>query len=361
MAIYRCNACSFVSEDAVNPVGTKLPCGRCGAACTVYGTVFYVEKLVERYFAARREIAALQQNEATDDAVTPPAATAPASGVTPAAAPTAAATAPARATAKPAPAMLASKAQLDDIANTDALATAAQHEPLQLWLASRQIQAVFDHQAVNTTGFFDDAARAIGERYDLFEELMNRVRFAYRKSFSWLNLELGQLSQKDAQAVNALCRQLHSHTFFARYTWQKQEKIVNLTLQQAPAVRQFFEGGWLEWYAFMELLAQVQARGTAFACARGVKVTFPNEDLHELDVVFLLNGLTPICIECKSGEFRRDIEKYLRLKRRLGVDRSHFIVCATDLSDEQAAGLNAMYELTFVNLNRLRTHLQLLV
>ena len=78
MAIYRCNACSFVSEDAVNPVGTKLPCGRCGAACTVYGTVFYVEKLVERYFAARREIAALQQNEATDDAVTPPAATAPA-------------------------------------------------------------------------------------------------------------------------------------------------------------------------------------------------------------------------------------------------------------------------------------------
>ncbi len=75
----------------------------------------------------------------------------------------------------------------------------------------------------------------------------------------------------------------------------------------------------------------------------------------------IAGGQTPICIECKSGEFRGDIEKYLRLKRRLGVDRSHFIICATDLSDEQAAGLNAMYELTFVNLNRLRTHLQLLI
>ena len=56
MAIYRCNACGFVSEDAVNPVGSKIACGRCGGACTVYGTVFYVEKLVERYFAARGEL-----------------------------------------------------------------------------------------------------------------------------------------------------------------------------------------------------------------------------------------------------------------------------------------------------------------
>ncbi len=68
----------------------------------------------------------------------------------------------------------------------------------------------------------------------------------------------------------------------------------------------------------------------------------------------------PICIECKSGEFRQDIEKYLKLKRRLGIERSRFIVCATDLTDEQAVGLNSMYELTFVNLSSLKTHLQTL-
>jgi hypothetical protein len=126
-------------------------------------------------------------------------------------------------------------------------------------------------------------------------------------------------------------------------------------------VRSFFEGGWLEWYAFIDLLTLMQERGRAFSCARGVKITFPNEDLHELDVVFLPQDQEPVCIECKSGEFRQDIEKYLKLKRRLGLSRTRFIVCATDLSDEQAAGLNSMYELTFVSLGSLRAHLQTLV
>ncbi len=94
-----------------------------------------------------------------------------------------------------------------------------------------------------------------------------------------------------------------------------------------------------------------------FSCARGVKVVFPNEDLHELDVVCLPEGRPPICIECKSGEFRRDIDKYLRLRKRLGLDRQHFVICAADLTQEQAAGLTAMYELTFVNLETLAPHL----
>ena len=164
-------------------------------------------------------------------------------------------------------------------------------------------------------------------------------------------------SSKDAQAVNALCRQLYSHTFFARYHYQKPEKIVRLTLQTAPAVRQFFNGGWLEWHALLELLNQLQEKGKTFSCARGVEVVFPNEDLHELDVVCLPDGRPPVCIECKSGEFRRDIDKYLRLRKRLGLDRNRFIICAADLTQEQATGLSTMYELTCVNLQTLAPHL----
>jgi hypothetical protein len=213
MGIYRCNQCGFVSEDGVSAVGTKVPCAKCGAASTVYGTVFYVEKLVERYFAALRELAALKEAEVP---------------------------------AEPAGAPVAEPSErplTGDAFNTDALATAAQHQPLQTWLATRQIQASFDFRAVDTTGFFDEAAKAIGDGYELFAELIERVRSAYRKSFSGLNLELGGLSQKDAQAVNGLCRKLHSYTFFSRYVYQKPEKIVRLNLQQAPAVRSFFEGG----------------------------------------------------------------------------------------------------------------------
>ena len=68
-----------------------------------------------------------------------------------------------------------------------------------------------------------------------------------------------------------------------------------------------------------------------------------------------------LCIECKSGEFRRDIDKYLRLAKRLGIPKAQFIICAADLSDEQARGLSAMYDLSFANLQTLPDHLQRLL
>lgn len=334
MSIYRCNQCSFVSEDLATPVGTKVACGRCGNLSMVYGTVFYVEKIVERYVAALREVAALQQADkptAQEDA--------------------------AQAVAQSTPTSASTLAGIN-ANNTALLATAEQHAPLSAWFSTRQMEARFDYGSVDTRGFFDDAARQIGDQYGLFKELMERVCFAYRKSHSWVNLELANLSQRDAQAINTLCRQLYSHTFFARYHYQKPEKTLRLTLQPAAAMRQFFEGGWLEWYAFMLQLEQANAAGRPFSCARGVKVVLPNEDLHELDVVCLPQGGTPVCIECKSGEFRRDIDKYLRLRKRLALPRTHFVICAADLDDEQAAGLSAMYELTFVSLNALPNYLK---
>ncbi|VUZ24262.1 Uncharacterised protein [uncultured Comamonas sp.] len=202
------------------------------------------------------------------------------------------------------------------------------------------------------------AAAELGDNYPLFADLLDRVRYAYRKSYTNVNLELGKLSQKDGQTITKFCRNLYEHTFFARYHYQKPEKIARLTLQSAPAVRQFFEGGWLEWYALMQVLALNGQNAGNVSYARNVKVVFPNEDLHELDVVCLPAGQPPICIECKSGEFRRDIDKYLRLSKRLGLSKSRFIICSTDLTDEQAHGLSAMYDLSFVNLQTLKNHLQ---
>lgn len=342
MPIYRCNSCGFVSEETTATIGTKMPCARCGKPASVFGTVFYVEKLVERYFSALREIKALQQPDIPPEGIEDSNASQVAQE-------------------RESVTTKASPLQDVNLHNTTLLATAEQHAPLQTWFASRQIDAQFDYAQVDTSGFFDDAARMVGNDYALFSELMDRIRFAYRKSHSWVNLELAGLAQKDAQAINTLCRQLYSHTFFARYHYQNPEKIVRLTLQTAPAVRQFFDGGWLEWYAFIAVIEQTQQRSLSFSCARSVKVVFPNEDLHELDVVCLPEGHPPICIECKSGEFRRDIDKYLRLRKRLGMDRQHFVICAADLTQEQAAGLTAMYELTFVNLETLAPHLATLL
>lgn len=333
MAIYRCNACGYVSEEAQTAIGQKIPCGRCGQPSTVYGTVFFVEKLIERYAAAMRELQALRAS--ADGASASEAA---------------------------APDQQAALAGMSGDLSALNLATAEQHLSLHAWFAARQIEPTFDYSAVDTSGFFDDAARMLAERLDLFAELIERVAYAYRKNHTGVNLDLSRLPQKDAQAINRLCRELYGHTFFSRYHYQKPEKVVRLSLQPAPAVRRFFEGGWLEWCALLETLQALQAaRRPDFSCARGVKLTFNNQDVHELDVVVLPAGRPPICIECKSGEFRRDIDKLLRLRKRLGLERQHFIICVADLSNEQAAGLSSMYELSFVNLSQLRPHIQSLL
>jgi hypothetical protein len=86
----------------------------------------------------------------------------------------------------------------------------------------------------------------------------------------------------------------------------------------------------------------------SFAGARSIIVTLPNEDYHELDTFFLINKHIPICIECKSGEFRQDLDKYSKLRKRLSIDKSQFLLCVVGLSDEQAQGLTSMYEVTLV-------------
>ncbi|PID56105.1 hypothetical protein CSB45_12775 [candidate division KSB3 bacterium] len=80
-------------------------------------------------------------------------------------------------------------------------------------------------------------------------------------------------------------------------------------------------------------------------------ITFPNDDRHELDVFFLLSDQTPICIECKSGEFRGSIEKYTKLRRRLNIASSNFLIITLGLNTKQTQGLSSMYKLTFLNEN----------
>ena len=330
MPIYRCTACGFVGEELTAVAGSKLPCGKCATDCTLFATAFYVERLVERYLAARRELDALKA------AITNPAEEAvPDNAATPA----------------------STALQLDTLHNSNQLATEAQHKPLGDWFKARQITATHDLHAVDTTGFFDEAAREIGDHYEALAGLMEQIRFAYRKEFSWVNVDLSQYDPLVRQNVLAFCRELYGHTLFARYSFKKQTQILGLGIQPAQTVRAFFTGGWLEWYALTTLLALCVQHGREFSCARGSKISPQHSEARELDVAALISGRTLLVIECKTGEFRSEIDKYVQLRKRLGIDRTQFIICNPELTDEQAAGLGTMYGLTFANLKSLKTHL----
>lgn len=331
MGIYRCNKCGHLEEQPFNPNANEMACRKCQTVNRVYDTVFFTQKLLERYFAVNRELQALKEAEEGEEAQQSASGQNLLNGV--------------------------------NLSETGVLATEKQHEPLARWFLSQKIVPEFDYSAVDMSGYYDEAAEMLGSKYALFKDILNKIGWAYRNNHSGISLDLGKMSQKDGQAVNNLCRRFYSHTLFAKYFYKKQEKVIHLSLQRATAIKHFFSGGWLEWFALGKVLEEAAKKGSAyqFSCGRNVKIEFGNEDKHELDIVFLTRGKRPVLIECKSGEFRRDIEKYVRLKKRFELPSENFLILVADLAAPQATALSSMYELTFVTPETLSAHLKKLM
>ena len=261
MAILRCSKCGHVAEAASEYIGKAISCPHCGNETPVYDTVLFVRKVLQQYFALQDEVKTLR-------------AALPATSL---------------------PSVPESPALTEiDIHNTASLASDAQHQGILQWFQRRQIQIRTDTRAVDTTGFFDDIAVELGDDYKRLREVVDKIRWGQQKDVPHFSLKLSDHSQKDGQAINAFCKRLYEYSFLAKYFYQKQDKLIRVTIQSAPAVRSFFSGEWLEWYALMKLLAFFRDRGRAFSCTRNLKVTFANEDLHELDVFFLVDDATPV-------------------------------------------------------------------
>lgn len=243
MAISRCNKCGTISEHARELVETHQTCVQCGTSTRIYDTIFFVKKLSDMYFAQRKELTQLR----SDTTVSTPIES-------------------------------AKSIESFDIHNSDLLSSQAQHKPIIEWFKAKNISATANTDAVDTTGFFDEAAVAIGSDYELLGEVCEKIRYAQQKEFSSNLIHLDKKSKEDAKALEAFINRLYKHSLIARCISNKKEKNIRVILQNAPSVRRFFAGDWLEWYALMVGLRVCQERKVEFSCARNMTFTFlPNE------------------------------------------------------------------------------------
>lgn len=205
--------------------------------------------------------------------------------------------------------------------------------------------------------------KKFGDNYAVWSDILGKIGWAYRKEYTKININLTNMSQKNGQIINSTCKELYNQTLFSRYFYQKQEKIISLGLQNATAIKHFFNGGWLEWHALGIILEEVKQCGKdyTFSCARNINMKFDNGDLHEIDVMLLPKEQDPIVIECKSGEFRREIEKYVKLNKRLELPSGHFMILAAEIDSDQSAALSSMYGLSFVSLENLKQSLRQII
>lgn len=327
MAIIRCNKCTLLQEQPDTLAGQSIPCPRCANLSVVYPTLFYVEKLLDKYFVAQKELVRLREVSSVVTTATSTQA-------------------------------VPSMPMADiDLGNTNHLASEIQHGPIYDWFRKRQIKVQANMRNVDTSGFFDEIAEAIGANLEILREVVERICWSQQKGHASALIHLGKKKPEEAAAISTFCQSLYDFSFVAKCFHNKPDKNIRLVLQTAPAIRHFFNGEWLEWHALMTSLRYAKERGRRFSCSRGLEVALQNGSNYELDVFMLIDGQTPICIECKSGEFRQDIDHYLTLKKRLGIVSKNFVMCVAGLSDENARAFSAMYDLTFTNERSLADHL----
>ena len=329
MAIFRCNKCGHIREVGNDYLGKSVKCPKCDQATTIHDTITFLKALIKKHIAQSRELQNLRKNPSGNNSVTEIAENLSFEGI--------------------------------DIHNTNILTRADNLEPILQWFEKRGIEFYANPDTADTTGFFDEIALLIGENYNVLNVVTKQIKYVQNKGYTNAKFELSKKEPQEIQQITSFCKSLHDYSFVAKYYYQKKDKVIRLTLQKAPKIREFFNGIWMEWYTLIKLLEFFREQKIAPACTRGLKVSFTEGNSNELDLFFLTENNVPVCIECKTGEFRQDIDKYLSLRKKLNINKNQFVICVFGLSQEQAKGMTSMYDLTFVNETSLIQHIQTVV
>ena len=329
MAIFRCNKCGHIREVGSDYLGKSVKCPKCDQITPIHDTVTFLKALIKKHIAQNKELQNLRREssrEVSDNEI-------------------------------------AENISFEeiDIHNTNVLTKANNLETIQQWFEKRKIQIHVNQDAADTTGFFDEIALLIGNNFNVLNYVSNQIKYVQNKGYTNVKIELSKKNLQETQQIASFCKELHDYSFVAKYYYQKKDKVIRIKLQKAPKIKEFFNGIWMEWFTLMKLLEFFREQKIAPACTRGLEITFTEGNSNELDLFLLTEKNVPICIECKTGEFRHDIDKYSSLRKQLNISKNQFVICVFGLSQEQAQGMTSMYDLTFVNETSLIQHVQTVV
>ncbi|MDO4896380.1 MAG: hypothetical protein Q3971_03360 [Moraxella sp.] len=256
------------------------------------------------------------------------------------------------------------KSQHIDLSKSDSLASPAQHQPLSLYFTKKHIKPTFDYEAVNASGYYDEAGFIIGRNYTLLRRFLSEIKSAYQKTYrNGTNFDLSTYNQYDQIFIHKTLKDFYTHGLFSEFRYDKKLKKAHIALQNAEPVRQFFMGGWLEWYVLSETLESIQSHKNPplFSCAKNLKIQLLNGDIHELDFVLLNSYQELFVIECKTGNYRQDFNKYFRLCQKLSIGTKNFAILATDINQEQAKTMSAMYGIRMLSLDDVSHFIKLML
>jgi hypothetical protein len=215
------------------------------------------------------------------------------------------------------------------------------------YFSNKKSKVEFKEKQMDISGFFDEIAVEIGDNYQLVNLLIKKIKNAYRNNAANTTFVITDLTTEQLEKIKLFCKILYECAFIIRFNITK--KAIHLELQVNIKIMNFFNGEWLEWYAFMKTASLLTSKKIAFSSLKNFIFNFENGDKHEADLFFVLPKNKPLWIECKSGEFRQDINKYTKICKALNIPKENFLLLVLDESDEKMIGLSNTFDITFVS------------
>jgi len=318
MALLFCGKCNHTQEVDKKYINKKVKCPKCEYIITVHDTVFLFNNLVQKYHELNNKLKNSKikidklenlnfdiiENNSIEDI---------------------------------------------DINNTKILMHEDRYLPIIEWFNNQNIEVTINKESVDTTGFFDEVALLIGDNYNILHDIMNQIKYIQNKNYDTVKVKLSNKNNKEITELLNIFKEMYDYSFISRYSHHKKDKTLYLGIQNIPKIKSFFNGIWMEWYILMKILKLFKELKIESSSMRNLEIKFKDNSLNEIDIFFLTRNNIPIYIECKSGEFRKDIDKYLRLKKNLNIEKENFILCIFGLDEKHAQGLTSMYDISFFN------------
>lgn len=253
-----------------------------------------------------------------------------------------------------------STSTIDNISNTEEFVPQEDFFPIVDWFARKNIEVSIDQDAMDTKGFFDEVAIELGNNFHILESVLEQMQYVERKGYDTVKIALDKKSGEEVITIKNFCQKIYDYSFASKFYHDRKKNAIYIELQKATKIVNFFNGIWMEWYVYMMLLELFKKRDIPHTLVKGLHISYKNGEKNELDIFFIAHN-TPVCIECKSGEFRKDIDKYHKLQKRLKLKKEHFVMCVIGLDDTQTDGLTNTYDMTFSNQKSLSNYIERLL
>ena len=229
---------------------------------------------------------------------------------------------------------------------------------LRNFLASRGISIKTIHPEQESDETLDKIALFIGNRFESVKRVLDSIK-ANMNVGRPFSLNLRNESQQTVADTTNLCTNLYNIAFLTAYRYQKSPAYqLYATPSTSPRALNFYSGQWLERFVKAQVVSLLKSKSLEFSYICNAQISLPNGDDFELDMLFETEG-DVFWLEAKTGDYRKHIEKYSKMSKTMGLDRSHTFMILADgaVTDSLARDLSNLFGMTVVRVEKFAEHL----